>query len=73
MSNSEQTKRCEWRGDISNAICGCPAETEIYQLPTVLMELGKRLRKCSKMPYIAADEYSDDYCEMVAKALEAVG
>ena len=29
---SNETRRCEWCGDIAQGLCGCPAEIEIAQL-----------------------------------------
>jgi hypothetical protein len=31
-NNSEQTRRCEWCGEIAQGECGCAAETEIARL-----------------------------------------
>jgi hypothetical protein len=31
-NNSEQTRRCEWCGEIAQGECGCAAETEITRL-----------------------------------------
>ena len=37
---SEQTRRCEWCGEIAQGECGCAAETEIARLREALHRIS---------------------------------
>jgi hypothetical protein len=39
-NNSEQTRRCEWCGEIAQGECGCAAETEIARLRDALHRIS---------------------------------
>jgi hypothetical protein len=53
-ASSEQTRRCEWCGEIAQGKCGCEAETEIARLREALMEV---VAECAD--FVAAGEFGD--------------
>ena len=55
MINTDQTRRCDWCGDIAQGICGCPAEIEIDLLRAALAVERERCAKVCKTLASEAD------------------